>query len=478
MVRHAFLTFLRGARPARLRDERGAVIVLILVGMLFMLGMAGLSVDMGRGYLEKYRLGRAVDAGVLAAARSLRLGQTVAQQEALSVARLNGVRSGFGGVSTTLAFGTNAQGEATVSMAAQKNVPTIFMRIFGQNQMDVAASATAAVAPVDMVLVLDQSGSLGTQRAWDDLQRAADRFIRYFSDQIDQVGLVSFQIRATDRFLMAHNFTAPIVNSIWAMQSAGDTNTGEGLRLADLQLQRPNARTRAVKVVVFFTDGRPTALRGMLGTPGQERDRAMAVYTTNTGVVRGYFNNPDQLNPDVIANPPNGCRNVSRCFNFWIESTVRNTARQNGVVQANALRSQGVIIYTIGLGNPNAGNPILVPDMVYLRSLANENGTTDPNQPRGKAYLAPSAAQLRRICSCGSRANSPAAGTRPPCCGPPSNSRRSAGCSAPARTSAGAPPGSCAWTPSALPPPHPAPVVVCRKEARAEAGSGYPAPLS
>ena len=123
----------------------------------------------------------------------------------------------------------------------------------------------------------------------------------------------------------------------------------------------------------------------------------MAVFTTNSGLVRGYFNNPDQLNPDRLANPPNGCRNVSRCFNFWRESTVRNTARQNGVIQANALRSQGVIIYSIGLGNPNTNNPILAPDMAYLRLLANENGATDPNQPRGKAYFAPSAAQLQQV---------------------------------------------------------------------------------
>jgi hypothetical protein len=127
------------------------------------------------------------------------------------------------------------------------------------------------------------------------------------------------------------------------------------------------------------------------------QDRMMAVYTTqNNGKMRGYFNNPDQLPTDNVASP-NGCQNFTSCFSVWSEPTIRAQARQNGIDQADLIRSNGIYLYAIGLGNPAAGNPLLVPDMAYLKQLANEGGMTDPSQPQGKAYFAPTAAQLNVV---------------------------------------------------------------------------------
>jgi hypothetical protein len=57
---------------------------------------------------------------------------------------------------------------------------------------------------------------------------------------------------------------------------------------------------------------------------------------------------------------------------------------------ADAIRSQGVLLYTIGLGDPDASDPIVQPDLDYLRRLANEDGITNPAQPKGRMYFAPS----------------------------------------------------------------------------------------
>jgi hypothetical protein len=57
-------------------------------------------------------------------------------------------------------------------------------------------------------------------------------------------------------------------------------------------------------------------------------------------------------------------------------------------------RWNNIYLFTIGLGNPNNPDPILTPDMDYLRELANEDGITDPSQPQGSAYFAPTAAEL------------------------------------------------------------------------------------
>ncbi len=427
----------RGGQPqgwrAVTRDESGAILILLAVSLVMMMASAGLAIDLGRGYVEHTRISRAVDAGALAGARTLRLGQVTARAQAEAVARANGVDIGPGGTQVLVTFGVNARGENTVMMTASRPLPTTFMRILGQRSLDIGSGATAAVPPVDLTLVLDQSGSLEREGAWGDLQTAASDFVTHFDDGIDQVGLVSFQVRAVDRFLLGHDFTVPIQQRIAAMRSAGDTNTGEGLRLAGLQMQGPAVRPSSVKAVVFFTDGRPTALRTFLGSGGEPpdfddgvrasladldddgdlssladlddaddddqggggEDRVIAVTTTIRGTVRGYFDNPDNLPTDETATP-DGCAGVPDCFG-WDEDDVRNGARFDGLIEADAIRRAGITIYTIGLGNPNNPNPILQPDLDYLRAIANEKGVSNPDQPHGKMYFAPTPKDLEAV---------------------------------------------------------------------------------
>ncbi len=381
----------KGLLRRNLRDECGGILAMVAVALVMVLASTGLAVDLGRGYIERLRLGRAVDAGSLAAARALRLGQATARDEGLAVARANGVPTS----STSIQFGVNARGENTVTMAAARTVPTTFMRILGHQQMQVGARATAAVPPIDLVLVLDQSGSLAYNGVWTDLQDAARGFVGYFDDTIDQLGLVSFQLAAADRFMIGHGFTSPITQAINSMQSVGDTNMGEALRLALLQLQRSNIRTTSGKVVVFFTDGRATAVRAAIGPPNAGQDRMIAAYQTQWGFIRGYFDNPARLPMDQLASP-SGCQDAPTCFG-WDEDLVRQQGRQAGLGMANAIRAQGAVIYAIGLGNPNDPDPLLQPDLSYLRQIANEGGVVDATQPQGRMFFAPTAADLRTV---------------------------------------------------------------------------------
>jgi hypothetical protein len=312
----------------------------------------------------------------------------------------NGFPEGVGNIQLTSRFGTNALGEQTVTMTATQPMPTILMRVLGRDEVTVAATATAAVPPVDLVLVLDQSGSLDHVGAWDDVQDASWNFVRQFDEGLDQVGLVSFQIRGTNRFSMNSPFKGALRNVIYhsGMKSAGDTNAQEGLRLALEQFRGPAPRARSARVIVFFTDGRPTAFRGnILGS-----DRMMAVYKEEQGVLRGYFNDPDNLPSDEIARPPapryeaDGCWRVATC-GPWSENSVRRAARELSIAMADRIRSEGIYIYSIGLGNPASSDPLLVPDLDYLRIIANEGGSVDSDQPAGKAFFAPSAAQLDEV---------------------------------------------------------------------------------
>lgn len=370
-----------------LSDERGTVMVMVALSMTTLVGAAGLAIDSGRAYLERAQLSRAVDAAALAGARTIRQGEDVAHEHAMSLAHANGVGDGDGS-SLSVEFGTDADGAGTVTVHAERTIPTFFMRVFGTTEVTVSSEAIATVPPLDLVLVLDTSGSLATANAWDDLQAAADGFLDFFHEEIDQMGLISFQVRSADRFWMDQPFHSAIQDAIYDMESAGDTNPGEGLRLGLEQLEGGTHRESAVRVVVFFTDGRPTAFRGNLG--GQ--DRILAVYA-NVNSFRGYFNNPDGLDPDEVATPMN-C--PSPCFGYT-PATAREKSRVYGLEWADAIRDEDIFIFSIGLGNPAEPNPLMVPDMDYLEQIANEEGIVDSGQPNGRAYFAPSAAELEEV---------------------------------------------------------------------------------
>jgi Flp pilus assembly protein TadG len=389
--------FRRKWHRAWMGNERGGVLVFVAVGMLSSLLMAGLAIDVGRGYLLKAHLSRAVDASALSAARSLRSGQTEARQRALAVAATNAVEAGVRGATISLSFGTNEWDEETVSVVATHPMPTLLMRLVGQDMLNVRSAAVAAVPPVDLVLVLDQSGSLDAAHAWDDLQDAAKQFVRHFDDDIDQLGLLSFNLRALDQFQIKHDFTAQAEYVIDTMNALGYTNTGEGLRLAYRQFQGASVRERSAKVVVFFTDGRPTAYRGVEGRPWDKQDRILAAYSGPN--VMGYWDDPDDL-PIHYRPNPDGCNGVSVCFGYIRRNNVFTNARNNGAYWANRIREEGILVYTIGLGDTSQPlGSILQPDQNYLRQLANENGITDPSQPKGRMYFAPSAAEIRTVFS-------------------------------------------------------------------------------
>ena len=365
-------------------NERGTVLAFVAVSLVALLGMAGLALDSGRAYVARAELSRAVDAAALGGAAALRQSQADAEQRIQALAKANGVDPAL----LNYSFSVNAEGENTVSVSASEIVPTTFMRVLGRNQVGVVAAAEATVPPLDLVLVLDQSGSIAREGAWDDLQNASKDFIDNFSESIDQVGLVSFQVRAGQHVPLSQPFRANVRAAIDAMTSVGDTNTGEGLRVGKETLINGPTRNRSVQVVVFFTDGRPTAFRGNIGG----EDRVAAVSTRITGNVRGYFDNPDALPMDRLARA-DGCAWVSSCFGMT-ENTVRTRGKANGRRQAGQIRGANIYLFTIGLGNPNNPDPILTPDMDYLRELANEDGITDPSQPQGSAYFAPTAAEL------------------------------------------------------------------------------------
>jgi Flp pilus assembly protein TadG len=181
MPRHTRL--LVSLRPVTWR-RRATVAALVGVTLPVLMGFMALSIDVGAMYNAKAELQRAADAAAMAAAYELgdNSGDPLARAQAKAgeFARKNTVF----GHPTTLAGSDFTFGQAYIS-DANKYVfiptttfpnavrvhvrrtkdspsgafPLFFARIFGVNEADISATATAALTPRDICFVMDVSGS-------------------------------------------------------------------------------------------------------------------------------------------------------------------------------------------------------------------------------------------------------------------------------------------------------------------------------
>ncbi|MBI0577632.1 Tad domain-containing protein [Neobacillus cucumis] len=126
-------------RLLKLRDESGAVLVIVAISMVALLGFAALAIDGGRLYSEKSKLQKAVDAAVLAGAQGLTTNQSRAIENAEDVSQKNGFPLTEANLTVT---------SDSIKAVRQIDVPLTFAKILGMNNAPVSASAKAIVAPL------------------------------------------------------------------------------------------------------------------------------------------------------------------------------------------------------------------------------------------------------------------------------------------------------------------------------------------
>lgn len=301
--------------------RRGQAVLLISILSVLMLGMAGLAVDLVLAYAAKAQLTLAIDSVSLSAMRALERGESYSEQGAevtriadlmlranFPTGQLLGKEIHFStspkiyGPSIPAGAGTVFVQDASVPpgvrelrVAGEVTVPTLFMRIFGQNSLTIRSTATAARQDVNLALVIDRSGSLAKAGAWDDVQAASKAFLDYFDNNSDRLGLISFATSANVDYPIGAGFknNNTTSNLIDSMQSKGGTNSALGLWLAYGELLRL-ADPNALNVVVFFTDGQPTALpaswnvRGTGNPKYGNSDNPTCNSTNKTAVVQAF----------------------------------------------------------------------------------------------------------------------------------------------------------------------------------------------
>ena len=255
-------------------NERGATLLLVtFVSAFLLIPIVGTCIDGAVLYLVKAKLSSAVDAAALAAARSLNVGQTVAEQQAnaqylgaqyftanFPLGLMGAKVVGGQDISNSILITEAVLHKRVVTVTVSVTLPTYFMRIVGFNSSTVSASGQATRRDSNIMLVLDRSNSMNQNGSCAALVSSALNFVNQFVEGRDQLGLVTYQTGANVDFAPSLTFKTGLTAALNSLQCAGDTSTAQGLYLGYHQIQTVINQPGALNVILLFTDGQPNAI--------------------------------------------------------------------------------------------------------------------------------------------------------------------------------------------------------------------------
>ena len=144
-------------------NESGQSLIIIAFAFIGMVAIVGLAIDLGIMYVEKTRLGQAVDAAALAGAHELP-NEVAAWDRAEEYLRINRYNLNDPDITFTHGFPDDPYlgfYHYQLAVTGTKTVPLTFLRVLGFTTVDVTASAVGENAnKLDIMLVLDRTGSM------------------------------------------------------------------------------------------------------------------------------------------------------------------------------------------------------------------------------------------------------------------------------------------------------------------------------
>jgi len=427
--------------------------------MLVLLGVVGLAIDAGLAYLVKARLNAAVDSAALAGARAVTTGNNEMEQRASAITAAadfftaniptNYLLSAPRIISTTVTF---KGGQAIIDVLADAKMPVSIMQVMGFDSLSPVAAAQTIRNDLDMALVIDTSGSLSSSASI--VRASAKSFLSKFNVTQDRVALVHFasgaetdvpiriNTRGFDRLTME--------SKINALTFADGTASVEGMWNAREQLSLvPLASRSSMRVIVFFSDGAPSAFgsylafnsatdckdtlgRDIAGTMdmagatwglGKMDDSQFTIIKENCRIYRNnayaarnlptwYNAHNDPKNPNdparrefpivtetprkVTADISSGVGSGSAQYRRNVENASRNLAE----AIASSARDQNIYVFTLGMGAKLKAGGDYDTDTgeMILKCMANSvdapKRCQKPNQPVGMYCYAANDADL------------------------------------------------------------------------------------
>jgi Flp pilus assembly protein TadG len=372
---------------ARIRNEDGQTLVIVVLFMIVLLGFCALVIDVGHAYLAQRRLQSSVDAAALAGATAL---PNVVQAQTAAGQYGNGGNNTPPGVdnvqmsvSTKCLVGVPGCTTAnSVTVRETGTISTVFGGLLGVPTFTVNASATACSPcgnkPLDIMLVLDRTGSMCTKPDGSDdhplctdmenARNGMKTFLSQMDPSLDWVGLAvlppapvngslcsagSYNVAADPYVVvpLSHDYsaqgsldpTSPLISAINCMQPGGSTAYARAIEDAQSELVK-DGRPGVQKVIVLLSDG-----------------------AANTG--------------------PN--------FAPYIGSPYRTTPCHQGINSSATIQGAGTLVYSIGydVGHDvcrNANGSLESPGITAFQALQQIASA-------GNFYNQPDAAQLNTI---------------------------------------------------------------------------------
>jgi len=305
-----------------LHNQCGAVLVTFVILLTVLLGFTALAMEVGNWYLVKAETAKAVDAAALAGAKNISnpyVNQVTLCQEFANenfTAGYLGTQNGSCAVDVT----GIAQGKIKVTQSSDSIA--ILARLFGVNTVPVSSYAVAAKKKVEIMLVLDRSGSMSGSLS--SLETAAKNFVEFYRDtqSTDKIGLITFATGVkVDQKLDINFIDNGIENKIDAITipSSGDrdTNMEDALDQCDDATDRKGQSTttltdqsgisgdqRVQQYVIFFSDGQAKSFRGnYIDGSG---NTVIIKFKRNGVDYDAVTTDPGDVDKDYLSNPYDG----------------------------------------------------------------------------------------------------------------------------------------------------------------------------
>jgi Mg-chelatase subunit ChlD len=323
----AFFSDPCAARAGKRRGRRGYVLLTTAAMVLLVLvPTIGLSIDVGMMYLVQARLSAASDAAALAGARALARGSDDSAQRSNAESTANtyfysNFPAGYF-ASTNLQVSNVAATDSTymrsITTTASVDLPFIFMRSLSLDRVTLHASAKSTRRDVNVMIVMDRSTSLTNSGSCTPLKAAAVNFVEKFAESRDNLGLITFATSSRVDVHLTTTFKSSVEGTLNSVVCSGATNSAQALWQSYQELASL-AQTGALNVILFFTDGRPTAvtenfpvigncnnrnpLRGVL-TPGYN---SAGVPTSILGLYKQDATAQPMAHDQTLITSPSGC---------------------------------------------------------------------------------------------------------------------------------------------------------------------------
>ena len=126
-----------------------------------------------------------------------------------------------------------------------------------QTSSNVLIDVDPCYPAVDVMLVIDRSGSMSSGGKLDHAKEAGSNFITHLSlgnPAVDQVGLVSFESVTTNNQTLTTNGAA-VISSLYTLTASGNTRIDYGITNAQGELTSARHHVDALPVMVVLSDG-------------------------------------------------------------------------------------------------------------------------------------------------------------------------------------------------------------------------------